>query len=471
MAKLRIFISLIALLITGTNAHAQDLNTQNLDKEILSFDEYMGYVKKFHPLVKQANIELSRAQAGLLQARGAFDPKIEVDYDKKQFKGTDYYSVLNSSFKIPTWYGIEIKAAFDNNEGYYLNPQNTTPNSGLTSLGITVPIGQGLFINQRMADLRMAKIQQQVSAADRRLKAIAVLYDAATAYFNWLKSYKEADMYNNYLTYASSRYDGILKLIEQGDKPAIDSVESGITIKSRRLSLIDSRLKLTKARLELSNYLWIDDVPVEPSETMKPQLELATVIDDAMETNMLTASDSLLASHPKIQALEGKLSILDVERRLKANMLLPKLNLGYHYLSEPSYIDNYRFEDYKIAVNFAFPIFLRKERGALKLAKLKIQDSRFQLEQERLQLKNKIDAQRAEISSVKEQRDVISGLVSDYTTMLNSEERLFSYGESSFFLINTRENNLINARLQEISLENRYFISKADLFKILANPD
>ena len=457
---------MIALLITGAHAYSQDF-----DKDVLSFEEYLGYVKKFHPLVKQANIELSRAQANLLQARGAFDPKIEVDYDEKQFKGTDYYSILNSSFKIPTWYGIEIKAAFDNNEGYYLNPQNTTPNSGLTSLGITVPIGQGLFINQRMADLRMARIQQQVSAADRRLKAIVVLYDAATAYFNWLKSYKEADMYNNYLNYASTRYDGILKLIEQGDKPTIDSVESGITVKSRRLSLIDSQLKLTKARLELSNYLWIDDVPVEPSETMKPQLLLATTIDDTMETNMLTKSDSLLASHPKIQALEGKISILDVERRLKANMLLPKLNLGYHYLSEPSYIDNYRIEDYKIAVNFAFPIFLRKERGALKLAKLKIQDSRFQLDQERLELKNKIDAQRAEINSVSEQRDIIGALVSDYTTMLKSEERLFSYGESSFFLINARENNLINARLQEISLENRFFISKADLFKILANPD
>jgi hypothetical protein len=62
-------------------------------------------------------------------------------------------------FKNPTWYGIEIKAGFDQNEGYYLNPENTVPNAGLTSLGISVPLGQGLFINQRMADLRKAKMQ------------------------------------------------------------------------------------------------------------------------------------------------------------------------------------------------------------------------------------------------------------------------------------------------------------------------
>jgi outer membrane protein TolC len=55
--------------------------------------------------------------------------------------------------------------------------------------------------------------------------------------------------------------------------------------------------------------------------------------------------------------------------------------------------------------------------------------------------------------------------------LLQSEERLFSFGESSLFLINTRENNLISAQLAKITLENRYFTSNAELFKIMANPD
>ena len=29
-----------------------------------------------------------------------------------------------------------------------------TPNKGLTSLGISVPVGQGLWINERMAELK-----------------------------------------------------------------------------------------------------------------------------------------------------------------------------------------------------------------------------------------------------------------------------------------------------------------------------
>jgi hypothetical protein len=150
----------------------------------LTYNEYLGYVKKFHPLVKSANLNINNAQANLMMARGGFDPKIEVDFDKKQFGNSEYFSILNSSFKIPTWYGIEVKAGFDNSEGVYLNPQNTLPNQGLTSLGISVPLGQGLVINQRMADLRKAKIQIQLSQSERKLQAIIVLYDASVAYFN-----------------------------------------------------------------------------------------------------------------------------------------------------------------------------------------------------------------------------------------------------------------------------------------------
>ena len=150
---------------------------------------------------------------------------------------------------------------------------------------------------------------------------------------------------------------------------------------------------------------------------------------------------------------------------------MPKIDLGYSYLSEPSYIDNYQFKDYKVGLNFSFPLFLRKERGNLKLAKLKVQETIFALDLEKVQLTNKINAQKIEIASLTKQQTIINDLVKDNSTMLNSEERLFSFGESSMFLINSRENNLVSAQLSQIALENRFYISNSELFRILANPD
>jgi outer membrane protein TolC len=445
--------------------------SQNTSKE-LTYNEFLGFVKKYHPLVKSANLEINQAQANLMMARGGFDPKIEVDFEQKKFKDNQYYSILNSSFKIPTWYGVEIKAGFDNNEGIYLNPENTVPNQGLTSLGISVPLGQGLFINQRMADLRKAKIQVKLSQAERNLMAVAVLYDASVAYFNWKRNYNEVSLYQTYLNNANIRYQGIAKSIEQGDKPAIDSVEAGIIVRNRKLSLEESKLKLAKAKLELANFLWLENnVPLELQDDIIPEENLVLTIKETLRTNDLMLDNPSLENHPKINALEQKIEMLEVDRKLKANMLLPKIDLGYSYLSEPRYFDNYRFQDYKVGVNFYFPLFLRKERGSLQLAKFKLQDVKFDLDLERVSLKNKIKAQQTEISSLEKQKQLIDNLVVDYNTMLNSEERLFTFGESSIFLINTRENNLVSAQLSKLLIENRYFDSNAKLFKIMANPE
>ena len=95
---------------------------------VLSLEEYLGYVKKYHPIVKQAYLITSESEINLLKSRGAFDPKLEVDYGRKKFKDTEYYDKLNAAFKIPTWYGIELKANYENNNGIYLNPETINLN-------------------------------------------------------------------------------------------------------------------------------------------------------------------------------------------------------------------------------------------------------------------------------------------------------------------------------------------------------
>jgi outer membrane protein TolC len=434
-----------------------------------SFNEFLGYVKKYHPLVKQADLKLNEAQANLMLARGAFDPKIEVDYSEKQFKDKNYYSVLNSSFKIPTWYGIELKAGFDNAEGIYINPENTLPNTGITSLGISVPVGQGLFINQRMADIKKAKIAQNLNSAERNLQAIEVLYEASMSYANWKRSFEEVKLYENYLKNALTRYKGVSELIIQGDKPAIDSVEAGIAVTTRRLNLEDAQLKYTKARLELSNYLWYENnLPLELKEELQPEKTLSITIKETLQINELSSFS--LDNHPKIKALDAKIDLLKVEKQLKANALLPKLDLSYNYLSEPSAVDQYRMEDYKIGLNFSIPIFLRKERAGLKLAKLKIQDTQLSLQFERKSLENKLKSQQQEIISLQKQQAYNAELVQNYNQLLTAEDRLFGMGESSLFLINSRENTLVSSQLNAIGLENRYFQALLGLYKTMAQP-
>jgi hypothetical protein len=41
-------------------------------------------------------------------------------------------------------------------------------------------------------------MQMQLGQAERKLQAIAVLYDASVAYFNWKKNHEEFQMYSQY---------------------------------------------------------------------------------------------------------------------------------------------------------------------------------------------------------------------------------------------------------------------------------
>jgi hypothetical protein len=47
--------------------------------------------------------------------------------------------------------------------------------------------GQGLFINQRMADLRKPNANA-IGSSRKKTTSDRVLYDASVAYFNWKKT-------------------------------------------------------------------------------------------------------------------------------------------------------------------------------------------------------------------------------------------------------------------------------------------
>ncbi|RCW89943.1 TolC family protein [Winogradskyella arenosi] len=450
------------------------LAQSNERSNVLRFDEYLGFVKKFHPIVKQAELVIDESQAKLLKSRGAFDPKLEVDYSKKKFKNTEYYDKLNGAFKIPTWFGVEVKAAFDDNSGYYLNPESTVPDDGLFSAGVAVPLGQGLWINNRMAALKQAKLYKEQAKLDRDLYVNNILYEASLVYFNWLQAYKELKLFESILVNAELRYTGISKGVSVGENAEIEATEARIAVNNRKLSLEQSKVKLMKAALELSNYLWLENnIPVELQPDMIPDVNSEAIVDATFNLNQLQTQDVILEAHPKMRSLGYKLEGLEVSRRLKANKLLPKIKAEYNFLNE-SYDDVQAFntDNYKGGLTVSFPLFLRKERGDLKLAKLKQQDAEFEIDATRVQLQNKITALKQELESYTIQNEITVEMVSDYEQMLQAEERKFQLGESSLFLINSRESKLIEGQLKAISLQNKFFSVKAKLFNSLAvNPE
>ncbi|WP_339848877.1 TolC family protein [uncultured Dokdonia sp.] len=462
---MRLLIKYTVLVLCYAFAKAGLAQTPVLSPQTISFEEYLGYVKQHHPLIKQAELVLSTGEANLLKARGGFDPKIEVDYDRKKFKDTEYFDQLNATFKIPTWYGIELKGSFEENTGEFLNPNLTVPEDGLYSAGVSFALAQGLLINERMATLKKARFFEQQTIADRDLLVNNLIYEASLAYFNWVETENEKVIYDTFLKNATTRLDAVTRSVAEGDKAAIDITEARITAQTRRLNLEAASLNAQKARLVASNFLWIDGIPLEIQETVYPENPELSVLDASLLLTGITDTSVFLNNHPKLKSLDAKIDGLEVDRFLKKNKLLPKVNLQYNFLSpDADRLDGFNTANYKAFVDVSFPIFLRKERGDLNLAKLKVQDAEFERTATSLAIKNKLDATEAEITSLLEQNNLITEIVVDYEALVKAEERKFFLGESSLFLINSREQKLIDARLKANALSVKELTAKAKLY-------
>lgn len=443
-------------------------NTTTSLTQTLTFEEYLGYVKKHHPLMKQAELTLSIGEANLLKARGGFDPKIEVDYDRKKFKNTEYYDQLSATFKIPTWYGIEFKANFEENTGEFLNPNRTVPDGGLYSAGVSFSLAQGFLINERMASLKKARFFKEQTKADRDVLVNTLLFEASKAYLEWLKATNEQLIYTTFLKNANTRLMAVERSVETGEKAAIDITEARITLQNRQLNLEAASLKRKKAALIVSNYLWLNDIPMEVKEDVVPVVPELNTLEASLLLEGITNTSGLLNNHPKLLSLDAKIEGLTVERSLKLNKLLPKINIQYNFLTPKiDQIRTFNTTNYKAFVNFSLPLFLRKARGDLRLANLKLQDANLERVSTAITLQNKIDAVYAEINSLTKQNQLIRNIVIDYEALVKAEERKFFLGESSLFIINSREQKLLDIQLKENILLIKRLMTTASLYNTL----
>lgn len=444
--------------------------SQDLNSKIMSLEEYLGYVKQFHPIVKQVDLVIAESEAKLLKSRGAFDPKLEVDYDKKQFKGTEYYNKLNATFKVPTWYGIELKANFEENSGFFLNPEANVPVDGLYSVGVSVSLAKGLLMNERMSMLKQAKFFKDQAKADRQLLVNKVLFDASKTYFKWLQSYNEKEVYNSFLQNAELRFNGVKRSFYEGERASIDTLEAGITVNNRKLNLERANIKYIKSTLELSNFLWLENnIPIELQDEIKPDSTTFEKIDLVLNINSFQLDSLNINEHPKLISLDNKFRGLNIQKRLKKNNLLPQVDLEYNFVTQtPEFINSLDQNQYKGGVKVKFPLFLRKERGDLKLAKLKLKDVEYEIASTKVTLTNKIESIFREINSLERQQGYANNMVNDYQTLLTAEERKFFLGESSIFLVNSRESKLIDSKLKAIKVVNEFLTSKANLVNTLA---
>lgn len=426
---------------------------------VLTRDAFVRIVLDNHPMARQAALRPELGEATVRSARGGFDPLATAGYDEKWFDDKNYFQLFDAGLKVPTWYGVELFAGYQENGGDLLDPQATTPDAGLLKVGGQVSLGQGLFIDQRRATLRRAEAYLRATRAEQEQLLNDLLLQALNDHTDWVAAHRAAQVADEAVELATVRFDAIRGSWRGGDRPAIDTLEAFLQLQDRRMRQQQAALGVRNATLRLSNHLWNaaqqplelqPDVVPDPSDLGSPAV---FQLPDTAITNAL-------ANHPLLAQATARLDQLEVDRRLRSEYLKPELDIKYQWLGDGAVVTNeggttLLGQGHQLGVGFQMPLFLRRERGELSLARLRLTDAGIGLDRDRLRIRNRINERVNDIAVFTDQVRLGAEMVVNNERLLAGENQRFSAGESSLFLVNAREVPLIDARIRQVDLEAR----------------
>jgi outer membrane protein TolC len=446
-----------ALLILGIGMVFQ------LQAQLFTPESFIQQVKQFHPVAKQAAIQVEKAKADLQSARGGFDPSFNFDASNKTFDGKNYYYYNNPELKIPIGLGgLDIKTGLESNGGKYLNPEVST---GQTSyLGVEMPLGKGLLMDKRRATLQQAKIFQSQSQQDQLKMLNDLLFNAYNAYWQWAGAYQLFSIYRKYHQISTERLRLVRIAFDNGDRALMDTVEAMTQVLIYEAQMTDAQQKITTAGLELSNYLWLenDSAYQLPTQFFPDTIQFVMFVNDQSLDALINRSTN---ENPSLKAYTFKLEALDVERKLKFQSMLPMVNVKANLLNSGYNVikgidGNFLQNNYKWGIDVKLPLFLREGRGDYNKSKLKIQETNLEFNAKKWETENKIRNYYNEANLLQVQIKSVQSAYNGYQTLFKAENLKFYNGESSLFLVNSRESKLIETAEKLVNLRVKYFKAK-----------
>ncbi len=437
------------------------LSKNALSQKILKLDDFLELIKNNHPVAKQAQLRVDMSAAEFFAAKGIFDPVLANETAKKTLDGKSYYNYQDTELKVYTPIGLTAKTGIKRSSGSFTSNERTIGNLGY--IGLEMPVLKGLLIDYQRAALRKANIYQSQTEEEKRALLNDLYLNAIEEYWQWTAAYQNFNLLDQNLVNAKSRLDLQRIAFQNGDKSLNDTLEAYTQVQNIELLYQEAQMEAQAAEIGLAKYLWNND--------KKPYFIESGTLPDLLAFGMVSIEDrteelvSIARSqHPELGIYRFKIETLDVERRLKRQSLLPTANLKMNVLSK----NYYNFEsayspflanNYKFGFDFKMPIFLREARGDYQKTMLKISETNAVFSNKKWEIENKIRSYGVELNGLKNQLNTSQSMVTNYRNLLKNEEFKLQQGESTLFLINSRENKWIESLLKNQSLKLKYLKS------------
>lgn len=419
-------------------------------QKTVSYNDYINGIKENYPMVNRANNIAQQGVYNYNAARGNYDPVINSYYENKYYNSKNYFSILHAELKQPIFTNQYINIGYDYGQGNYLDPSQITSLSGTPFVGIETSLLQGLLFDKRRAEVLKAKQYQNYYTAEKNQLINQILFEASNQFAEWTFAEKELQLYEYFLNLANKRYVALVVLSSIGERASIDTVEASLLYQGRLNEYQSVKIDNQKIQNRVLSYSWKEDLqPFAYDTSLTTQDSLETYFKRANEL-VLYELQNMDINNPILNKYQALQNVLAIDVRLKAEMIKPKLDVKYNFLSPNSnpYVTDISINNYKWGAKFVMPLFLRTSRNEYKISKLNVDNTKLELLNKQNELELKIKLIKQSLFIVKEQISVAEKNVNYSKKLLEAEKMKFDNGESSLFLLNTRETKWLETELK-----------------------
>jgi outer membrane protein TolC len=421
----------------------------------LGIEPFKAWVERTHPDLAQAQLKQQAAAAKRLSAQGAFDPKLINASEQKQYNANTGVGKEKDAFQTDTELitqtrsGALLGGGIRTARGDYSSSVQPAGQGGEWYAELTLPLLKNRGINPaNVAEQQglMGETQAQVQAD---LTRIDLLSEAQLQYYEWALAYERLQAVAALTQLAQERLNMVETRARSGDVALIDVTESQQEWKRRQRSLAKETEAFQKTTVATSLFLWDAEKAQRQSSLMGIYPEIGTtpeVAPASTEHLLVTGKIAILQGHPALKSLALGQQLAKLELKLAKNQLLPQIDL----LLSPAYQsggDGIGLA-YKAGVKMSIPLRNRGARGKVQLAEVELK----QIDLKTKQTLQKLFAELEKAVASVHQAYIRLGLAEEEYALAvqlqQAELRKYAAGDSSLFVLNRRERDTTDARIQ-----------------------
>ena len=415
---------------------------QSPDTFVFNEARFLKQVYDFAPAVRNSGLEVDIQNQEWLEAKSAFEPKLIGGYDRKNFDNKTYYNKLDAGVKVTTPLGVKVSGGYADNDGVYLNSESNVPVQGLVYAGIEVPLGAGMFTDAERTLVKQQRLERNAASLLNTLAVNDHLLESGEAYWDWYEGVMLLNLSQEAIILAQNRLRLVTRKNTIGEAADIDTLEAFINFQNRQAFLLESTVKWEKYRNKVQNYIWM---PEMTKELLAPEVDLdyTVTLPDSFTEREITRL------HPLISLLDTDSLINRASLALAREFYKPQVDLAFKLQEDGGTVGNFDYNPQQnnyIGLNVYMPLLLRKQRAKANQSLIKEEMIGNKKQEMIVKILNAQRTFHNNTLNLKETIDLWSVASTNYKRMLNAEQTKFTLGESSLFVVNSRELKWIAAR-------------------------